>query len=191
MPQLRIQLFSAAAVVLVGSFGCSSEKPPVPASSSAAPSVPLPAPRPPVAGSSLCPSDGTWTPCALLDRLVKAGMVVRDSPDSTLPSPSWLSVPGNRYRIGSSASMVAFFYPDSIALKQDAEGLDMKRLRPANDTGSVWTSEPYVIRSANLLIGLFDVSATQQERIELAVTAGPPQPSTERPVTLPPIKNGR
>ncbi len=189
MRQLRIALFSAAAAVLAVIAGCSSEKPALPQSTSAAPSVPLPAPRPPVAGSSLCPSDGTWTPCALRDRLVKAGMVVRDSPDSaSLP---WLQVRGIRYRVGSAASMVAFFYADSTELKRDVEGLDLKRLRPMNDTGNVWPSEPFVIRSANLLIGLFDVSATQQERIELAVTAGPPQPSTEKPITLPPISSGR
>jgi len=55
--------------------------------------------------------------------------------------------------------------------------LDTLRLTPLGDTIGAWPSRPFVIRSANLLVALFDAGGTQAERIALAITAGAPQPS--------------
>lgn len=166
---------------------CSNEKSRQAVRDSAA-ALPLP-PRPAVAGSSGCPSDGRWTTCALVDRVSRSGLVFKPAGD-TVRAPG-LGVPGVRYKVGSVATLVAFIYADSAALQRDWSALDTLRLRAMGDT-TIWPSQPYVVRSANLLVAIFDGSETQTERIELAISAGAPQPTSPDTVRkLPMMPNAK
>ncbi|WP_373070807.1 hypothetical protein [Gemmatimonas sp.] len=134
--------------------------------------------RPATPSDSACPRDGAWKRCALEDRVVKSGLAFKPAGDSM--NVAYLSVPGVRYKIGLTASMVAFFYSDSLAAAQDVTALDRFRLTPRGDTIGAWKSVPSdVIWSGNLVAVLFDASATQMERIRLTIAAGAPQPLSE------------
>lgn len=146
-------------------------------SSTATPPVAV-MPRPATPSDSACPRDGTWKRCALEDRVVKSGLAFKPAGDSM--KVAYLSVPGVRYKIGLSASMVAFFYRDSLAAAKDVTALDRFRLTPRGDTIGAWKSVPSdVIWSGNLVTVLFDASATQMERIRLTIAAGAPQPLSD------------
>lgn len=145
--------------------------------------IPVP-PRPAVSGSPGCPSDGQWTPCALVDRVSRSGLVFKAAGD-TVRVP-FLGAAGVRYKVGSVATLVAFIYPDSATLARDWSAIDTLRLTAKGDTTAPWPSRPFVVRSANLLVAMFDGSETQTERIGLAITAGAPMPSgPESPTVLP------
>lgn len=109
----------------------------------------------------------------MLRRIGDAGLAFKEAGD-TMRVP-YLSVPGVRYRVGTRATLVAFFYADSAALLKDLAPLDTLRAVPKGDTVPHWGGTPSAVRSANLLAVLIDGSATQIERIGLAVTAGAPQ----------------
>lgn len=135
-------------------------------------------PRPMTPSDSACPRDGTWKRCALEDRVAKSGLAFKPAGDSM--KVAYLSVPGVRYKIGLTASMVAFFYADTVAAAKDVTALDRFRLTPRGDTIGAWKSVPSdVIWSGNLVAVLFDASATQIERVRLTITAGAPQPLSE------------
>lgn len=162
--------------LLLSLAGCGSDaQPDVP---------PDPAPaavvmRPPSPPDSLCPRDGRWRECLLVDRIQTAGLAVKPSGD-TLRQP-FLSEPGIDYAVGSRTRLVVFYYDDSAAVERDLAPLDTVRLRPRGDTLSPWPSPPAVIRSANLLAALFTESPRQVERVTLIITAGPPQPVRAAP----------
>lgn len=100
----------------------------------------------------------------------------------------FLAVPGARYNVGSVATLVAFIYADSAALARDWATLDTVRLTAKGDTTAPWPSRPFVVRSANLLVAMFDGSETQTERVGLAITAGAPQPTkAQKPTELPQV----
>lgn len=129
--------------------------------------------RPPSPSDSACPKDGLWKDCALEDRINKSGMNIRIQDTVVVP---YFSQAGIRYRIGSRPTMVAFFFADSAAGATATASLDRRRLTPPGDSIGVWSEVPVeVIRSSNLIAVLFGASATQAERIRLAVTAGAPQ----------------
>ncbi len=134
--------------------------------------------RPATPSDSACPRDGSWKRCALEDRVVKSGLAFKPTGDSM--TVAYLSVPGVRYKIGLTASMVAFFYTDSLAAEKDVTALDRFRLTPRGDTIGAWPSVPSdVVWSGNLVAVLFDASATQIERMRLTITAGAPQPLSD------------
>jgi hypothetical protein len=148
----------------------------------AAPAPPPPAaavPWPASPADSLCPRDGRWRDCHLVDRIQKAGLAFKATGD-TLRLP-FLSVPGVEYAIGAKTRLVAFFYDDSAAVARDLAPLDTVALRPAGDTIGPWPMAPAPIRSANLLAVLLAETPRQVERIRLAITAGPPQPTRAAP----------
>ncbi len=164
-----------AAVVAVAA--CSGDDAPKVDSAAGTPVVAV-MPRPMTPSDSACPRDGTWKRCALEDRVVKSGLAFKPAGDSL--QVAYLSVPGVRYKIGLTASMVAFFYADTLAAAKDVTALDRFRLTPRGDTIGAWKSVPSdVIWSGNLVAVLFDASATQIERIRLTITAGAPQPWSE------------
>ena len=181
MRPLTLGLTVACAVMTA----CGGDAPPPPQTTAAAPQVRSPAP-----GDPGCPRDGLWKPCALVDRIVHAGLSFKEAGD-TLRVP-YLGVPGVRYRVGTRATLIAFFYPDTLAPASDLAALDTIRLVPKGDTIGPWGGTPALVRSANLVSVLVDGSATQIERIGLAITAGAPQPSSApAPVVLPSVPNKR
>jgi hypothetical protein len=143
-------------------------------------------PRPPSPSDSLCPRDGQWRACHLEDRINKAGMGITVVDSVRVP---FFDEPGVRYRIGRTARLVAFFLADSAAGVAGGRGLDPFRLTPRGDSLGAWPASPVeVVRSANLVAVLFEVSAAQAERVRLAITAGAPQPFVESAQQLPPAE---
>lgn len=157
-----------------------------------------PVPRPATPSDSACPRDGTWRPCHLEDRISKAGMNATVLDTLTVP---YFPERGTRYRIGRTATMAAFYFADSMAGVRASRGLDRFRLLPDGDSIGAWPEPPLdVVRSANLVLVLFGVNATQSERVRLAITAGAPQyyppatdsgPGSMRAQTLPPAPPAR
>ena len=99
----------------------------------------------------------------------------------------YFTEPGVRYKIGKTAKLVTFFFADSAAGARATAPLHSMRLTPDGDTLGAWPSAPLeTIRSSNMIAVLFEVNATQAERIRLALTAGAPQPYSEKAQTLPP-----
>ena len=173
----RIVLQGAGAGALLALLAaCGSDAPKVDSAASK-PAVAV-MPRPATPSDSACPRDGTWKRCALEDRVVKSGLAFKPAGDSM--TVAYLRVPGVRYKIGLTASMVAFFYADTAAAAKDVTALDRFRLTPRGDTIGAWKSVPSdVIWSGNLVAVLFDASATQIERLRLTITAGAPQPLSD------------
>lgn len=168
-------------IVTLAACGGNDEPAPKAAVSTAAPVS-----RPPSPSDSLCPRDGLWRACHLEDRINKAGMGIKVMDTITVP---YFDAPGTRYRIGKTAKLVAFYFTDSAAGAKATSGLHSQRLTPGGDTLGAWPSAPYeTIRNANLIAVLFEVNATQAERVRLAITAGAPQPYTEQAQTLPPAQ---
>ena len=173
----RARLGSVLFAAVVAVAACSGDDTPKVDSTASAP-VAAVMPRPATPSDSACPRDGTWKRCALEDRVVKSGLAFKPAGDSM--KVAYLSVPGVRYKIGLTATMVAFFYTDTLAAAKDVTALDRVRLTPRGDTIGAWKSVPSdVIWSGNLVAVLFDASATQVERIRLTITAGAPQPLSD------------
>ena len=162
---------------VVALAACSGEDAPKVDSATSQPAAAV-MPRPATPSDSACPRDGTWKRCVLEDRVVKSGLAFKPTGDSM--TVAYLRVPGVRYKIGLTASMVAFFYADTAAAAKDVTALDRFRLTPRGDTIGAWKSVPSdVIWSGNLVAVLFDASATQIERLRLTITAGAPQPLSD------------
>jgi hypothetical protein len=167
----------AAATALAAVAACSGEDAPKVDSATSQPAAAV-MPRPATPSDSAGPRDGTWKRCVLEDRVVKSGLAFKPAGDSM--TVAYLRVPGVRYKIGLTASMVAFFYADTAAAAKDVTALDRFRLTPRGDTIGAWKSVPSdVIWSGNLVAVLFDASATQIERLRLTITAGAPQPLSD------------
>ncbi len=181
----RARMFTAG-LVASGMLGACSEKP-APAVSTPPVSAD-PVPRPPAPGDPSCPRDGLWKSCALVDRIVHAGLFFKAA-DDTMVVP-YLTPKGIKYQVGLSASLIAFYYADTTALLSDWTKLDTLRLTPVGDTVGAWPTRPGdVIRSSNLVAVFFSNDLLQRERIRLAITAGAPQPaSAPVPRVLPPAR---
>lgn len=164
----------AAAIALGLLSACSgSDKSPVTDTLTAAPTTAI---RPPAPGDPSCPRTGLWQPCALVDRIVHAGLSFKPLDDSVRVP--FFEIPGVRYRVAATDTMVAFFFADSTALARAIAPLDTVRMAPPTDSLSPWSSLPTVIRSGNLLALYFARSERQIERLRLAITAGAPAPAS-------------
>lgn len=167
-----LSLLSCLAIAVVVAACSESKAPPAGTVTSGA----LTGQRAPAPGDPACPRTGEWQPCSLVDRLVHAGLSFKATGDSARVS--FLEVPGVRYRVALTDTMLAFFFKDSIALKKAMTKLDTIRMTPAavspTDTALPWPSLPNVIRSGNLLALYFAESPRQIERVRLAITAGAP-----------------
>lgn len=135
---------------------------------------PVARPRVAAPGDSSCPRNGLWQPCALVDRMVHAGLSFKPTGDTVRVS--FLEPAGIQYRVALTDTMVAYFFVDSAALARAVAPLDTIRMAPASDTTMPWQARPIVIRSGNMLALYFAASARQIERIRLAITAGAPAP---------------
>ena len=161
------------AAVVLGISACGGSDT-LPAADTAAASPPAAA-RAPAPGDPSCPRTGLWQPCALVDRIVHAGLSFKPLDDSVRVP--FFSVPGVQYRVAATDTMVVFFFPDSLALAKAIAPLDTVRMALPADSLSPWPSRPSVIRSGNLLALYFAKSERQVERLRLAITAGAPAPA--------------
>lgn len=164
-----------AAVLAMGSAVLLACSPDVPQSDVTVTSGAPAAVRPSSAGDVNCPRTGQWQPCGLIDRVTKAGLSFKATGDSV--SVPFFDVPGVRYRVAVTDTLLAFFFPDSAAVDRAVAQLDTVRMTPATDSLMPWPSVPSVIRSGNLLALYFAESARQTERLRLAITAGAPAPA--------------
>ena len=194
--RLALRLGVSVAAVVAGLTACGSEKPP--ATSTVSMGAPVGV-RPPAPGDPSCPRTGKWQPCALEDRVVHAGLSFKATGDSARVP--FFKVPGVRYRVALTDTLLAFFFADSAALDRAVTTLDTLRMAPVGDTALPWPSLPNVIRSGNLL-GLYVAESPRQiERLRLANTAGAPAPPDSAhgggakgaavPVMLPPMPSRR
>lgn len=165
----RRTLLLCAISASVAAAACKSkEAPPPPAKTASAESL--------VARVDTCPGDGLWRPCILTERVKRMGFDAKVQAADTTRVP-FLSPPGLHYQIGKSGLLIAFYFADSTTAKKSWLALDTIRLRPPSDTSTPWPSPPSAIRSGNLVAAFFGTSATQIERIGLALRAGVPAPA--------------
>ena len=184
-PGSRLSLLAALAACAVGCGG---------GQQSDAPQAAAPPPIVPAAHATTdakgCVHDGRWRPCGLVDRLEKAGLVVKPEADTTRYE--FLGVPGRRYTVGRG-EVQAFFYDDTTRLARDVAALDTVQVAPKG-TYRHWDVHPTLIRSGNLVVILLTLSEQLVERVQLAVQAGAPQPdpapAAPAPAqTLPPARS--
>jgi hypothetical protein len=140
-----------------------------------------PASTPPVAGGApagspggdaSCPETGLWATCSVEKRLEEAGLVPRRDGDEPARRDGF-SVPGVKYLLGRSR-LELFVYADAAAAAREFAALDTVRAAPPGDLGD-WGGPPHLMRTANLLAVLVTLNERQAERVQLALTAGPPQ----------------
>ena len=170
-PRHEVRLFCTALALALLACGsaCGSDKPlPAGTVTTGAPQ----AVRPPSPGDPNCPRTGSWQPCGLVDRVAKAGLSIKATNDSARVD--FLPVPGVRYRVALTDTLLAFFFADSAALAKAIAPLDSLRMAPRIDSVLPWPALPSVIRSGNLLALYFAESDRQIERLRLAITAGAP-----------------
>jgi hypothetical protein len=169
----RVLMMGGLVVATAGAMACGGDKTPPAGTVSMLPPVGV---RPPSPGDPACPRTGKWAPCSLVDRIIHAGLSFKPTGDSV--KVAFISVPGVRYRVAMTDTLLAFYFADSTALKQALTKLDTVRMTPkaATDTTLPWPALPNVIRSGNLLALYFAKSDRQVERIKLAITAGAPAP---------------
>jgi hypothetical protein len=136
---------------------------------------------PATVGPNGCIHDGRWRPCGLVDRLERAGLVVRAEKDTIRYD--FLAVPGLHYALGRG-DVQAFFYDDTLRLARDLAGLDTTQVAPKG-TVRHWDAHPTLVHSANLVLILLTGNDHLVERVQLAVEAGAPQP--DPPATAQPI----
>ncbi len=160
-------MVSVVAAVVAASACKPKDAPLPPAKSAAAESL--------VARVDTCPGDGLWRPCVLAERVKRMGFDATVVATDTTRVP-FLPPPGLHYQIGKSGLLIAFYFADSVSAKKSWGALDTLRLVPPTDTATPWPSKPLTIRSGNLVAAFFGSSATQIERIGLALRAGVPAP---------------
>ncbi|HEY9228337.1 MAG TPA: hypothetical protein VIP11_16895 [Gemmatimonadaceae bacterium] len=157
------------------------EAPPPPSSSTPAPPVTAVAPAAP---GSACPADGSWAACSIVYRLERAGLAPKLDSTAT-PTEKSLTGKPLLLKIGLSAKLEVYLYPDSTARKADAAKLDRKEL-VSGTTPQTIKRERTLIESANVIGLLTSINAHQRERVSDALMAGPPQPAS--PTVLPPVR---
>jgi hypothetical protein len=150
---------------------CGEKTPPREGTVTMSPPIGVRAPEP---GDPSCPRTGKWAPCALIDRIVHAGLSFKETGDSVRVP--FIKAPAVRYRIAMTDTMLVFYFADSVALQNALAPLDTVRVAPRTDTTLPWPSRPEVIRSGNLLALYFPKSPQHIERVRLAITAGAPAP---------------
>ena len=124
---------------------------------------------------SKCPATGQWAECSVMYRLERAGLAPRIDSTAT-PTEKELTGRPLLLKIGLTASLELYLYPDSTARVADAKKLDRTKLLGPGAALTI-NRERLLIENANL-IGLFtSINEHQRERVADALTAGPPQAS--------------
>jgi len=163
----------ALVLVAVAAIGCGGrDAPRDSAATSSAGTVSASAPT----SAGKCPHSGLWSLCGVRERLDHAGLVPLPPADSVVRR-AFFATPGVRYALGP-AELEVFVYPDAAAAARDVAALDTVTVAPRGQRAD-WPSPPTFIRSANLIAILLTPNERQIERVQLALTAGPP--SADRP----------
>jgi hypothetical protein len=107
-------------------------------------------------------------------RLDRAGLAPHVDP-GTSPSEKALTGKPLVIKIGRTAELEVFFYPDSTARVADGAKLDRSQLVNATAPQTI-KRERTLIESVNVIALLTSINSHQRERVSDALTAGPPQP---------------
>lgn len=117
-----------------------------------------------------CPATGSWSECAIIQRLERSGLIpILDSAGAT-ESP--LSTKGLLVRLGRG-ELEVYLYPDVATREREQARLDSARYL-AYTAAVGMEAQPTLISSANALLILHSRNDHQRERIGDAITAGPP-----------------
>jgi hypothetical protein len=123
-----------------------------------------------------------WAECSIVYRLDRAGLAPHVDSSAT-PSEKALTGAPIVIKLGRTATLEVFLYPDSTARVADGRNLDRTSL--VNGTAEQTIKrERTLIETSNLIGLLTSINAHQRERVSDALTAGAPQPA--EPVKLPP-----
>ncbi len=121
-----------------------------------------------------CLLEGDWTPCAVEDRLVHAGVVIERQPEPARHP--FLHVDGTVYHVGSpDHELQVFLYPSATERKRDTDALDSATASPRGARSS-WKTPPTLVTSNNLAAVILSLNDRTVERLALALGAGLPQP---------------
>jgi hypothetical protein len=118
-----------------------------------------------------CPRTGHWAACHVRERLIRSGLVPRDTSREALPA---LGAKPAVYRLGRGA-LAVYLFADSAARAREAAKLDTVKFVRAPQPPTMM-SEATVIENDNLLALLFSKNEQQIERVSDALMAGAPQP---------------
>jgi len=122
-----------------------------------------------------CPLEGEWTPCAVEDRLVHAGVVIERQPEPARHP--FFAVEGTVYHVGSpDHELQVFLYPSSAERERDTAALDSATASPKGTRAS-WKAPPTLVTSNNLAAVILSLNDRTVERLALALAAGLPQPA--------------
>jgi len=160
---------SVGRVAIVAATVVSCEKPKAapPASAATASAAAAPA-------DTGCPATGRWAECSVLYRLERAGLAPHV--DSTA-KPEETSLGGRPMvlKIGLTARLEVFVYPDSAARIADEKKLDRSKF-VAPGAEQTFQRERTLIENGNVVGLLTSVNNHQRERVADALMAGAPQP---------------
>ena len=117
-------------------------------------------------------SEGEWQSCSVEKRLADAGFVPLD----TGPAPSGVfPVAGTSYALGA-AQLHVYIFKSAKEREQAVAGIDTTTVS-RRGAAPPWSLPPTIITSNNLLAVLVSDTARQNERVQLAITAGLPRAS--------------
>lgn len=121
-----------------------------------------------------CALEGDWTPCAVEERLLRAGVVAERQP--TPARHPFFAVEGAVYQIGTpDHELQVFLYPSTAARVRDTDALDSATVSPRG-TRVIWKAPPTLVTSNNLAAVILSLNDRTVERLALALSAGLPQP---------------
>lgn len=127
------------------------------------------------AGVPPCRLEGDWTPCAVEDRLLHAGVVLDRQADPVRHP--FLRVPGTVYHVGSADHQLqVFLYASEADRRRDTAALDSTTAAPPG-VRVAWPAPPTLVTSQNLAAIILSLNDRTVERLALALGAGLPQPA--------------
>jgi len=171
-------LVIALAMAFSFATACSKQdapSPPPTSSPQAIAAAPSPSPGPP---GPACPATGLWAECSVIYHLDRAGLAPHVDPGAS-PAEQVLSVKPVSLKIGQTAVLELYIYPDTATRVADGRRLD--RTQYVSGTApQTMRRERTLIESANVIGLLTSLNGHQRERVSDALTAGPPQPEAAR-----------
>jgi hypothetical protein len=121
-----------------------------------------------------CPANGLWAECSLVYRLQRSGFTP-EVDSSAKPGEPELTGKPLVIKIGKTATLEVYIYPDSNARIADAKKLDRTKLIDGTAQQTI-ERERTLIESVNVIGLLTSLSSHQRERVSDALMAGAPQP---------------
>ena len=160
-----------ATLLLASAFSASAcskpeSPPPRSAGATAAPAA--------AATGPACPATGLWAACSVVYRLERSGLAPHVDSSATAQEKELTGKP-LIIKIGQTAVLEVYIYPDTSARAADGKKLDRTKLVDGQAQQTM-ERERTLIESANVIGLLTSLSSHQRERVSDALMAGAPQP---------------